>query len=138
MKKIFFAFLIATAFAACKKDTTATPASTGTTVNGVTKFTGTFSGRNGYNVSGTSKVIQTNTTFTLELNPFNSSSGPNLKVYLSKAETPSDFINLGDLKSTSGSQSYNIPAGVDFTVHKYVLVHCQSANRVFGIAQLMP
>lgn len=135
MKKIFFLILSITLFAACKKESTNNEP---VVTTGTTKFSGTFSSRNGYSVSGSVQVLQNGSTFSLSFNPFTVSSGPDLKIYLSKLETPTDFISLGNLKATSGSQSYDIPTGIDFTVHKYVLVHCQLANRVFAVAQLMP
>jgi hypothetical protein len=59
-------------------------------------------------------------------------------VYLSKEVQPISFVNLGPLKSTNGTQLYNIPTGVDFTQYKYALVHCQQYNHLFGSAELKP
>jgi hypothetical protein len=69
---------------------------------------------------------------------FSSSNGPDLKVYLSKEIQPINFVNLGSLKSTNGSQLYNIPTGIDFAQYKYALIHCQQYNHLFGSAELKP
>jgi hypothetical protein len=137
MKKLILGLAIVIGMVACEKDKPATD-NTPVVTTGQVKFTGSFAGRSGYTASGTVKVLQNGTSFSLTFDPFSGSSGPDLKVYLSKQETPSDFISLGALKSTSGAQSYSIPAGTDLAVYKYALVHCQAANKVFAVAELKP
>ena len=105
-------------------------------VDGSLKFTGTFSGVGGQSVSGLAKIYLTNNKYMLKLENFSSSNGPDLKVYLSMASSPSGFISLGDLKSTNGNQVYEIPGTPDFTKHKFVLIHCERYNHLYGSAEL--
>lgn len=74
--------------------------------------------------------------YQLQLMDFNSSNGPDLKVYLSKEVMPVTFINLGSLKSTNGNQVYNIPEMPDFAQYKYASIHCEEYNHLFGYALL--
>ncbi len=108
------------------------------TVNpdGNLKFSGTFKGLGSENVSGAAKIYLTNGKYMLKLENFSTSNGPDLKVYLSMASSPSEFISLGDLKSTKGNQVYEINGTPDFTKHKFVLIHCERYNHLFGSAEL--
>lgn len=94
---------------------------------------GQFQPTSGITVSGTAKVVQDGNNFKVVLDNFNISSGPDLKVYLSKTNTPSDFVNLGNL---TASTMYSIPENVTVTSYKYVLIHCQQYNHLFAVAQL--
>jgi hypothetical protein len=106
-------------------------------VDGTLKFTGTFKGYGSENVSGLAKIYLTNNKYMLKLENFSTSNGPDLKVYLSKESSPSGFISLGDLKSTNGNQVYEISGTPDFTQHKFVLIHCERYNHLFGSAELI-
>ena len=106
-------------------------------VDGSLKFTGTFTGYGSERVSGVAKIYLTNNKYMLKLENFSTSNGPDLKVYLSMASSPSGFISLGDLKSTNGNQVYEISGTPDFTQHKFVLIHCQRYNHLYGSAELM-
>ncbi len=105
--------------------------------DGSLKYTGTFRGYGSESVSGQAKIYLTNNQYMLKLENFNTSNGPNLKVYLSTAASPSNFISLGDLKSTNGNQVYEISGTPDFTKHMFVLIHCERYNHLFGSADLM-
>ena len=105
-------------------------------VDGSLKYTGTFSGVGGQNVSGMAKIYFTDNKYMLKLENFSTSNGPDLKVYLSIASSPSGFISLGDLKSTNGNQVYEISGTPDFTKHKFVLIHCERYNHLYGSAEL--
>ena len=104
---------------------------------GSLKYTGTFSGVGGQNVSGLAKIYLTDNKYMLKLENFSTSNGPDLKVYLSTARSPSGFISLGDLKSTNGNQVYEINGTPDFTKHKFVLIHCERYNHLYGSAELL-
>ena len=102
----------------------------------VLKFEGTFvSGPYG-TVSGLARVYLKENKYLVALENFNSSNGPDLKVYISKEQIPVNFIKLSDLGSTNGNQLYNVPGTPDFTVYKYVLIHCEQYNHLFGSAEL--
>lgn len=137
MKSILLLPVMVLLLNACSKAKTTEVADTVPTT-GMQKLKGTFYATAGISVSGQAKIISDGGQFSLLLDSLQVSSGPDLKVYLSKRDTPFEFINLGPLKSNSGSQSYAIPAGVDFNVHSYVLIHCQQYNHLFAIAQLKP
>ncbi|MFT3908142.1 MAG: DM13 domain-containing protein [Ferruginibacter sp.] len=81
-------------------------------------------------------IYKTGSRYDLKFTNFNSSNGPDLRVYLSKEMMPGAFIDLGALKSTAGSQVYEITSNVDFTEYKYALVHCRQYNHLFGWALL--
>lgn len=72
----------------------------------------------------------------LVLENISSNNGPDLKVYLSKEIQPVNFINLGPLRSVSGTQLYDISGMPDFMEYKYALIHCQAFNHLFGFALL--
>lgn len=100
------------------------------------KYTGNFiSGPYGI-VTGAAKIYLKNNAYTVGLENFNTGSGPDLKVYLSKEVIPMNFISLGSLQSTNGNQLYAIPGTPDFSVYKYVLIHCEQFNHLFGSAEL--
>lgn len=134
-KQLVLVVLLPIFFASCKKASTETlneMVSTGS----VLKYTGNFIGQGGQNVSGQAQIYLENNKYTLKLTDFQTSNGPDLKVYLSKDAAPSDFISLGDLKSTNGNQVYDIPGTPDFTQYRYVLIHCEKYNHRYGSAQL--
>ena len=99
-------------------------------------YSGPFANAGGENVSGMAKIYVTANKYSLKLENFSSSNGPDLKVYLSLGPTPTGFISLGDLKSTNGNQVYEITGTPDFTKHKFVLIHCERYNHLYGSAEL--
>ena len=102
----------------------------------VVNVIGKFSGVGGESVSGTAKIITSDGKYSLVLDDFRTNNGPDLHVYLSKQAAPKDFIDLGSLKSVSGTQVYSISGTPDFTAYKYALIHCQQYNHLFGSALL--
>lgn len=99
----------------------------------VLKYQGLFAPTSGINGSGTVKIYLEKNQYKLLLENYSISSGPDLKVYLSKSDTPTDFVNLGNLNSTT---VYSIPQSVDLKVYKFVLIHCQQYNHLFAVAEL--
>jgi hypothetical protein len=85
---------------------------------------------------------------TLSLSGFATSAGPKLRVYLYAAEQVKDngaakklvqkkqFIDLGALKSTSGTQSYVVPKGIDLWKFLSVGIWCDQFDVQFGVAPL--
>lgn len=126
--------------ASCKKERTATLALNEIAdTSAVEKFKGAFINGPWGAVMGNAKILLKNNAYQLQLDSsFVSSNGPDLKVYISKEIQPVNFINLGSLKSTNGSQLYNMPASVDLAQYKYALIHCQQYNHLFGSAELKP
>ncbi len=109
--------------------------------SGGTSRSGTFvpNPGTGYTVRGAA-VLQQRSDGSLELmlgTDFQSSNGPRLEVYLSTASSVNSGItSLGRLMSTSGAQTYSIPAGIQLNSYNHVLIHCVSFNVTFGFAQL--
>jgi hypothetical protein len=104
--------------------------------SGVVKVQGSFSGVGSEKVSGQAKVYLQRGKLFLALENFSTDNGPDLKVYLSQADVPKDFIKLGDLKSTKGNQVYDITGMPDFAKYKYALIHCERFNHLYGVAEL--
>jgi hypothetical protein len=100
------------------------------------KMQGTFMGVGSEKVSGLARIYLQEGKYILALENFSTTNGPDLKVYLSQKAEPSNFINLGDLKSTNGNQVYTVLEAVDFTKYKYALIHCQRFNHLYGRAEL--
>ena len=96
---------------------------------------GMWMGSGSYTASGTAKIYDDDCTLVLVLDPFSSSNGPDLKIYLSTDTKASSFVNLGKMQSTTGKQSYSIPAGTDLENFKYVLIWCQQFSVLFGKAE---
>lgn len=74
---------------------------------------------------------------------FMSSEGPDLFVVLHKEVVPTRYdrensVMLGRLKGFRGQQSYMIPANVDLTKYKAIVIWCREFNVTFGTAALIP
>lgn len=96
---------------------------------------GTIMGVN-HTVSGTATLYELNGEYTLVLDPFQSQNGPDLKVYFSKDVGANNFLRLGNLKSTTGKQSYPIPASAMQTDYPYFHVWCEQFSVEFARAEL--
>jgi hypothetical protein len=73
----------------------------------------------------------------------NTSDGPDLYVYLSPHASGSSektfgegFTSLGKLKGNRGDQVYEIPAGVDVSAIRSVVIWCQRFSAGFAVAPL--
>ncbi|HZI25798.1 MAG TPA: DM13 domain-containing protein [Chryseolinea sp.] len=97
---------------------------------------GIMTGAGGHTVSGTVKVYDDDGKKVIVLDPFTSQNGPDLKVYLSKDENATQYLNLGALKSTMGKQSYDVSGMPDLEQYKFVLIWCQEFSVLFGEAEL--
>jgi hypothetical protein len=92
----------------------------------------------GYTINGGAALESVNNVITLYFNEyFSTQSGPDLHVYLAiNFEAPSTpgntNVDLGELTSNSGAQSYSVPAGVALDDYSYVLIHCKSFNHWWG------
>jgi hypothetical protein len=79
----------------------------------------------------------------LRFEDLDTSNGPDLKVYLStnpvdgpEGEFDDDFVNLGRLQGNVGNQNYAIPADVDLSRFRSVVIWCDRFNSAFGAAPL--
>ncbi len=81
----------------------------------------------------------------LRFTDFATDNGPDLNVYLSTAAPDADgaafddeFVDLGDLRGNVGDQNYEVPADVDLSAYRSVVVWCVRFGVPFGAAPLTP
>jgi hypothetical protein len=95
--------------------------------------------------TGTARIVQEGGQRYVELDSAFSTSnqGPDLHVLLDTTTTPptaypaqNSSVNLGKLQNYSGAQRYAIPANVDVSQYKSVVIWCEMANATFGYAPL--
>lgn len=137
MKTIFFSFFLVALLCSCEQEGDLTQDKVAVIVdqqNTVHKYQGVFSPTSGINGSGIVKIYLENNQYKLELENYSISSGPDLKVYLSKSNTPTDFVNLGNLNPAT---VYSIPKNIDLKEYKYALIHCQQYDHLFAVAELI-
>lgn len=89
----------------------------------------------GHTVSGTASIYDHAGKKVVFLSPYMSQNGPDLRVYLSKDGEATEYINLGNLKSISGDQSYDVPGNPDISQYKFVIIWCQEFTVLFGVAE---
>lgn len=106
--------------------------------------TGTFSGANGYNASGTATLKEVNGEIILELSAnFTTDFALGTFIYLANNNTSgstvaSTGIELGEI-TQNGARTFNVTANfpdVTLSQYQYVIVLCKPASVVFGFAQL--
>jgi hypothetical protein len=80
---------------------------------------------------------------TLRFSDFETSNGPDLRVYLSTAPADADwkafdddFVELGPLKGNVGDQNYDIPPGTDLSRFRTAVVWCKRFAVPFAAADL--
>ncbi len=130
--------LLCIIFCACTKNKIETIAPPAPASNaGHAAYRGVFYPTPGIAVAGIVKILKDTVPAQLLLDSFAISTGPDLKVYLSKNDYPSQYVNLGALQRFTGNSSYNIPTGTYLPDYNYVLIHCQQYNHLFAVAQLV-
>ena len=79
----------------------------------------------------------------LRIERLETSSGPDVRVYLSEAPAGGDadahddaFLDLGGLKGNQGDQNYEIPRGIDLDDYESVSIWCRRFAVGFGVAPL--
>jgi hypothetical protein len=103
---------------------------------------GEFTGADDFHFgSGQAQIIETAPgELTLHLADFSVLNGPDLFVYLSPDPdgwTP-DAVNLGALKATDGSFSYEVPDGLDAADIGSAIIWCRAFSVLFASAPLAP
>lgn len=98
---------------------------------------GTIVGIN-HTASGKASLYEQDGSKIVFLDPFSSQNGPDLKVYLSKDAGASDYIKLGVLKSTMGSQSYTVPVEINANDYHFVHIWCERFSVEFARAEIKP
>ena len=80
----------------------------------------------------------------LRFTNFETSNGPDVRVYLVAANDASDnetvkkagFLELGSLKGNIGDQNYNVPTDADLAKYRAVTIWCKRFSVNFGTAPL--
>ncbi|HEX6889189.1 MAG TPA: DM13 domain-containing protein [Chryseolinea sp.] len=90
----------------------------------------------GHTVTGEVKVYNSGGQLVVVFDPFSSQNGPDLRVYLSKDENATEYLNLGALKSTTGKQTYDVNGMPNLDQYRFAMVWCQEFSVLFGIAEL--
>jgi hypothetical protein len=136
----FISFAIFAIIGACSpEDTTPTkPITTDTfdSTQAELQKSGEITGQQGHTASGVASIYKLNEQYYVVLDPYSSESGPDLKVYLSKDAGASDYIRLGNLKSTTGKQTYAVPGSEDINRYSYVHVWCERYTVEFARAEV--
>ncbi|MFJ6934729.1 DM13 domain-containing protein [Streptomyces sp. NPDC101132] len=98
--------------------------------------------------TGTVKIIRLEDgTHTLRLEGLDTSSGPDVRVWLSDAPVKPGkagwrvfddgrYVNLAPLKANKGDQNYPLPADLDWTAYPSVSIWCDRFDVSFGAAPL--
>jgi Electron transfer DM13 len=95
-----------------------------------------------YPTTGLAEIVMQNGEKYLKLSEkFQSADGPDVFVLLHRQDAPknyqsSNYVSLGRLQKTSGSQLYRIPSNVDVTGFKSVVIWCRQFNATFGFAPI--
>jgi Electron transfer DM13 len=82
----------------------------------------------------------------LRLTQFETSNGPDVRVYLVAAADATDdetvtkagFVELGRLKGNQGDQNYDVPADLDLAKYRAATIWCKRFSVNFGTAPLTP
>jgi Electron transfer DM13 len=120
---------------------TATPPTTSQDVEPVEVTAGMFTGID-HNATGTVNVYEQDGRFVLRFeDDTNIQNGPDLYVWVLPAESydggiPGEYLDLGVLTGTVGSQNYQLPESFDPSVHRTVLIWCLRFAVPFGAAPL--
>ena len=94
-----------------------------------------------YTIDGQARVMKTDTGTQIVFNDaFETRSGPDLKVYLSKLpiseledeSVSANSLKIGVLKSRQGAQSYIIPDDISLEDYKSVIIHCEAFSMLWG------
>lgn len=121
----------------CEKEGELTPVNESLVLSqdAIVKFTGNLVPTSGVNASGTVKVYLDQGSYKVQIANAMVSSGPDLKVYLSKTNTPNGFVNLGNFLG-NGTSMYLIPQKTNILNYSYILIHCQQHNHLYAVAKL--
>src|SRR3989344_4202384 len=89
-----------------------------------------------HKVKGKADIFETDAKKYLRFEDFESTNGPDLKVYLSDDLKAGKYKSLGDLKGNIGNQNYEIPGDVNVSDYKYALIWCEQFSVLFGYSEL--
>jgi len=138
MKKILFLAVMVVLISACKKESASNvPAVDVVKDSAVTIAKGSFQNGPYGRVSGIAKVLRnTNNSYDVVVDSFQTNNGPDLYIYLSKEAMPVNYIEVAKLRSTGGTQVYPLTVVPDVSQYKFVCIHCKAYNHLFGYAEI--
>lgn len=95
-------------------------------------------------ISGTWSIADSNGKKVLQLKGFKTSNAPDLKLFLSPRSSgqltgknaTTGSVKIAKLKNTDGDQSYVLPAGIDLSKYKSVVIHCEQYSKLWGVGTL--
>ena len=120
----------------CKKQEQEKPLNDSFDKNGATLISQANFSSNAHTTSGCVKVYSKNGIKNLVFEGFKTDSGPDLRVYVSKTTTNSDFVDIATLKTTNGNFYYSFDNSINTVDYKYVLIWCEDFSVLFGNALL--
>ncbi|MEM8954957.1 MAG: DM13 domain-containing protein [Verrucomicrobiota bacterium] len=98
-----------------------------------------------YEASGSWSIVEEGgKQYVVLSSDFSTKSAPDLKLFLSPTglgevngkNATSGSVLVAKLKSNKGSQKYEIPAGVDLSRYKTILIHCEKFSKLWSGAAL--
>jgi hypothetical protein len=103
--------------------------------------TGEFKGADDFHFGHGKALVITNPDgdHVLRFEDFSVRNGPDLYVYVSReldGKRVDEALNLGRLRATDGAFDYVIPASIDVSIIKTVLVWCRNFTVLFASAEL--
>ena len=110
------------------------------------RLAGDFRGADAFHRgSGTATIYEVaDGEYTLRLDTFRVTNGPDLRVLLANAPDPegysdlnaAGYVELGRLKGNVGAQNYEIEAGFDLSRAQSVVIFCNPFRVIFSVAPL--
>ncbi len=86
--------------------------------------------------SGTAKIYEAKDgKRTLVFENLKSDAGPDLRIYIANDKAITNFVELSN-KVENGNKMYDIPAKVDLSKQKFVLIWCKQFSVLFGHVEL--
>jgi hypothetical protein len=91
-------------------------------------------------ISGTWEIVKDGSGHKLKLKGFKTKSAPDLKLFLSPKElgslsgknATSGAVRIAKLQSAKGDQEYAIPASVDLSKFKTLILQCEQYSKLWG------
>ncbi len=94
-----------------------------------------------HGASGRAILLEIGNERYLRFEDFETSNGPDLRVYLSAAPSTSeegsfddDYVELGELKGNIGNQNYAVPDSIDLSRFRSAVVWCKRFSAGFAVA----
>lgn len=95
-------------------------------------------------INGTWSISESGGKKVLSLKGFKTANAPDLKIFLSpktasavsSKNATQGSVLVAKLKSNKGDQKYTLPANVDLSKYKSVVIHCEKYSKLWGAGKL--